>query len=534
MFSTLRQTSGDGDRLLSVEIAPPFDKDRMSMRTACERCRMQKSKCVSGENGCMLCVAKNQKCEYLVVSRPRRRRSSVAGGGSKTRNDNEDEDGDNNIVVNKQSNQARIHKRWSRMQTIRQSSPLSTQPSSPKQQVRATTVSKPSLQDSNNNTTAPDMSLEEAQQLIFSDALFPDPLGQIPAVFPQFETSARDFFSSMPIPAEKMHTGRGITAEALTARGDSSKQNNHTSVYSSSSADSIFEFGVDQMDFLMDESRITATMAPNKSRDNNKVTNESRPITTHSSSPSDSDPVFNPTSIPTSSCGCMMTAVTIYEALQVQLVWGDPIAGPSATSSPKSSSAGSSYSSGPSWSESGSGSAYNSPTPLMTQQTILKRQKTVLMRCDSLTRCGSCWSRPDFVMLIITICDRILTSLEAVERFVCNKNDDDMNTVSSNGNASAVDIQATLTSSRTELESSMSTSSQGLQRGVGAWQIDDEDEQELVISLIKSRVTRLGNLINIAEGTISANGWPWHERLVQALRRRSNKLAISLSFRGFP
>lgn len=42
MFSTLRQTSGDGDRLLSVEIAPPFDKDRMSMRTACERCRVQK------------------------------------------------------------------------------------------------------------------------------------------------------------------------------------------------------------------------------------------------------------------------------------------------------------------------------------------------------------------------------------------------------------------------------------------------------------------------------------------------------------
>ncbi|OBS23242.1 hypothetical protein FPOA_03795 [Fusarium poae] len=483
----------------------------------------------------MLCVAKNQKCEYLVVSRPRRRRPSGAGGGSKSRNDNEDEDGDSNTVASKQSNQARMHKRWSRMQTIRQSSPLSTQPSSPKEQLRATTVSKPSLQDSNNNTTGPDMSLEDAQQLIFNDALFPDPLGSIPAVFPQFEpAAARDFFNSMPIPAEKIHAGRGITAEALTARGDSSKQNNHTSVYSSSSADSIFEFGVDQMDFLMDESRITAAMAPHSARDRNKVTTEARPTTTHSSTPSDSEPVFNPTSIPaTSSCGCMMTAVTIYEALQVQLVWGDPIAGPSTTSSPKSSSAGSSYSSGPSWSDSASGSAYSSPTSLITQQTILKRQKTVLLRCDSLTRCGTCWSRPDFVMLIITICDRILTSLEAVERFVCTKNDDDMNTVSCNGNAAAVDIQATLTSS-SRSDQSLSASSNGLQSGVGAWQIDDEDEQELVISLIKSRVARLGNLINIAEGTISANGWPWHERLVQALRKRSNKLAISLSFRGFP
>lgn len=42
MFSTLRQGFGDGDRLVSVEIVPPFAKDRTSMRTACERCRIQK------------------------------------------------------------------------------------------------------------------------------------------------------------------------------------------------------------------------------------------------------------------------------------------------------------------------------------------------------------------------------------------------------------------------------------------------------------------------------------------------------------
>ncbi|CEF76453.1 hypothetical protein FGSG_08182 [Fusarium graminearum PH-1] len=525
MFSTLRQTSGDGDRLLSVEIAPPFDKDRMSMRTACERCRVQKSKCVSGENGCMLCVAKNQKCEYLVVSRPRRRKSNIAGGGPKSRDDNDDEDGDNTVVnQQKQSNQARMQKRWSRMQTIRQSSPLSGPSSPPTDQVRVS--AKPSIQDDNSNIIGPDLGLEDAHQIIFNGGLFPDSLGQIPALFPHLEPAAiKDFFSNMPIATENTHAGRGVTAEALTARGDSGGLNSHTSVYSTSSADSLFDFGVDQMDFLMDESRITA-IAPRSTSSSNKVARDIRAPATHSSTPSES----NSTSISTSSsCSCMMTAVGIYEALQVELNWGDPIAGPSATSSPKSSSAGSSYSSGPpSWSD--SGSITNHSTTLMTQQTILKRQKTVLLRCDSLTRCSTCWSRPDFVMLIITICDRILTSLEAVERFVCNKKDDDIDRISSNGSTTAVDIQA----ARTELDSSLSTTSQGLQSGVGAWQIDDEDEQEMVISLIKSRVTRLGNLINIAEGTISANGWPWHERLAQALRRRSNKLAISLSFRGFP
>jgi hypothetical protein len=493
----------------------------------------------------MLCVAKNRKCEYLVVSRPRRRTSSVASDGSKSRNDDDDDDDNNNIVVNqhKQSNQARIHKRWSRMQTMRQSSPLSTQSSPPEDQVRVATVSQPSLQDNNNNNnnnnnnsiaTGPDVGLEDAQQLILSGALFPDSLGQIPAVFPQFEPAAAgDFFGNV--------AGVGVTAEALTARGDSSKQNNHTSVYSSPSADSLFEFGFDQMDFLMYESRIPTTVAPSSAHDNNKVTTEARPTTTHSSTPPDSDSTS--TSISTSSsCYCMMTAVSIYEALQGQLVWGDPIAGPSAASSPKSPSAGSSYSSGPPWSGSGSGSGtgsgattYHSTTPLMTQQTILKRQKTILLRCDSLVRCGTCWSRPDFVMLIITMCDRILTSLEAVERFVCSRSDDDINRVSSNGAAAAVDIQAMATSSRAGLDvSSLSRSSQVLQPRVGAWQIDDDDELELVISLIKSRVTRLGNLITMAEGTISANAWPWHERLVQALRRRSNKLVISSSFRGFP
>ncbi|KAH7147699.1 hypothetical protein DER46DRAFT_539920, partial [Fusarium sp. MPI-SDFR-AT-0072] len=556
MFSTLRQTFGDGDRLLSVEIAPPFDKDRTSMRTACERCRAQKSKCVSGENGCMLCVAKNRKCEYLVISRPQRRTSSAASSGSKSRNDDEDEDDDdntNNTVVNqpKQSHQARRHKRWSRAQAMRQTSPLSTHLSSPKDQVSVTTASQPSLQDNNTTTnnnnnnniaTGPDVGLEDAQQL-FLGALFPDSLGQIPVVFPQFEP---DFFGNMagptPTAATKSRPGRGgvgVTAEALTSRRDSSKQSNHTSVYSSSSADSLFEYGIDPMDFLMDESRIPTTVAPSSAHGSNRVTTEARPTTTHSSTPPNSAaPSTYSSSSSSSSCCCMMTAVSIYEAMQAQLVWGDPIAGPSAASSPNSTSAGSSYSSGPSWSgsESRTGTTtYHSTTPLMTQQTILKRQKTILLRCDSLVQCGTCWSRPDFVMLIITMCDRILTSLEAVERFVCSRSDDDVNRISSNGTAAAQDMHAMATPSRAGLEvSSLSQSSQMLQPGVGAWQIDDDDEMELVISLIKSRVTRLGNLITMAEGTISANAWPWHERLVQALRKRSNKLLISLSFRHFP
>ncbi|KAF5597651.1 transcription factor [Fusarium pseudocircinatum] len=549
MFSTLRQTFGDGDRLLSVEIAPPFDKDRTSMRTACERCRAQKSKCVSGENGCMLCVAKNRKCEYLVISRPQRRTSSVTSGGSKSRNgDDEDDDDDrnnnNNTVANqhKQAQQARRHKRRSRAQSMRQSSPLTTHLSSPKDHQRVATAPQPSPQDSNTNSiaTGPDVGLEDAEQQFLS-TLFPDSLGQMPSVFPHFDP---DFFGNMaglkPTATSENqagHSGVGITAEALTTRGDSSKQSNHTSVYSSSSADSLFEYGMDPMDFLMDESRVSTAVAPSGAHNTNRVTTKARPTTIHSSTPPDSVA----TSTASSSCCCMMTAVSIYETMQAQLVWGDPMAGPSTASTPSSTSAGSSYSSGPSWSgsESGSGTGiaattYQSTSPLMTQQTILKRQKMILLRCDSLVQCRNCWSRPDFVMLIMTMCDRILTSLEAVERFVCSRSDDDMNKVASNGAAVALDMQAMATPSRTGLEvPSLSRSSQMLQPGVGTWQIDDDDEMELVISLIKSRATRLGNLITMAEGTISANAWPWHERLVQALRKRSNKLLISLSFRHF-
>ncbi|KAF5685300.1 hypothetical protein FDENT_6294 [Fusarium denticulatum] len=553
MFSTLRQTFGDGDRLLSVEIAPPFDKDRTSMRTACERCRAQK--CVSGENGCMLCVAKNRKCEYLVISRPQRRTSSVASGGSKSRN-GDDEDGDdndsnnnnnnNNTVANqhKQAQQARRHKRRSRAQSMRQSSPLTTHVSSPKDHQRVATAPQPSPQDSNTNSivTGPDVDLDDAEQQFLS-TLFPDTLRQMPPAFPHFEP---DFFGNMasltPTTTSKGqagHTGVDVTAEALTAHGDSSNQSNHMSVYSTSSADSLFEYGIDPMDFLMEESRVSTTVAPSGAHGSNRVTNEARP-TKIRSSPLDSVPTSTSDSS-SSSCCCMMTAVSIYETMQAQLVWGDPIAGPSTTSTPNSTSAGSSYSSGPSWSgsESGTGigtagTAYQSTSPLMTQQTILKRQKLILLRCDSLVQCGTCWSRPDFVMLIMTMCDRILTSLEAVERFVCSRSDDDINKVTSNGAAVALNVQAMATPSRTGLEvPSLPRSSQMLQPGVGAWQIDDDDEMELVTSLIKSRATRLGNLITMAEGTISANAWPWHERLVQALRKRSNKLLISLSFRHF-
>ncbi|KAI0439050.1 hypothetical protein F4803DRAFT_532857 [Xylaria telfairii] len=174
--------------------------------------------------------------------------------------------------------------------------------------------------------------------------------------------------------------------------------------------------------------------------------------------------------------------------------------------------------------------------PLMTQQTILQRQKTMLARFESLLGCGSCWSRPDFVMLMITMCDRILTSLEAVERFVCSRADDTnrVNSISTAAAAAAADFND-MARSRAELDlRPMSREPQVQQPRLGAWQIDDDGELELVISLIKSRVTRLGNLITMAEGTVSANAWLSHERLAQALRSRSNKLLISLSFRGFP
>lgn len=480
----------------------------------------------------MLCVAKNRKCEYAVVSRPRRHASSIASGGSKSRNDN-------NIVVNQheQSNQAGTLKRRSRVQITRQSSPLSTTSSSPEDQGRVEQVSRPSLQDNSIAIPGPNTGVENAQQLFFSGPLFPDFPGQLPAAFLELDPAAGDFFGSvtspMPTAAAKLEAGLGggATAETSTARGDSGKYDDNKSVHTSPSTNSLFEFADNQMDFLMDDSRISTTMASNFH--NNKVTTEAQPAT-HFLPPPDLDATSNSTS---SSCFCMMTAVSIYEALQVQLDWGDPVAGLSPAPSPKSASADSPYSPLSSLSGSGSGTGSGSATchdttPLMTQQTILQRQKTILARFESLLGCGTCWSRPDFVMLMITMCDRILTSLEAVERFVCSRTDD-TNRASSNSPAAA-DVNAMATS-RAELDlPPLSRSPQAQQPRVGAWQIDDDDELELVISLIKSRVTRLGTLIAMAEGTVSANAWLSHERLAQALRRRSNKLLLSLSFRGFP
>lgn len=485
----------------------------------------------------MLCVAKNRKCEYSVVSRPRRHASSIASGGSKSRNDD-------NIVVNqhKQSNQAGILKRRSRVQTTRQSSPLSTSSSFPEDQVRVAPVSQPSLENNSIAIPGPHTRVEDAQQLFFNGTLFPDSPGQVPAAFLELDG---DFFGSVtgptPMAAAKIEAGLGggATAETSTARGERRKHNDNKSVQTSLSANSLYDFHVDQMDFLMDDSRIPTTMAQPPNAHDNKGTNEAQPVT-HFLPP----PALDATSASTSSsCSCMTTAVSIYEALQEQLVWGDPVAGLSPAPSPKSASADSPYSRLSSWSGSGSesgtgsGSATCHTTPLMIQQTILQRQKTMLARFESLLGCGTCWSRPDFVMLMITMCDRILTSLEAVERFVCSRTDD-TNRVGSNSTAAAAAAAGIIatTTSRAELDlPPLARSSQEIQQPrVGAWQIDDDDELELVISLIKSRVTRLGNVIAMAEGTVSANAWLSHERLAQALRRRSNKLLISLSFRGFP
>ncbi|KAK2028412.1 hypothetical protein LX32DRAFT_694039 [Colletotrichum zoysiae] len=117
--------------------------------------------------------------------------------------------------------------------------------------------------------------------------------------------------------------------------------------------------------------------------------------------------------------------------------------------------------------------------------------------------------------------ERILGSLESVERVVRRKHE--------HGGGGGGGTQ-TATADPANPWLAGKTGAPTPPPSAGGWQIDDDDEQRLVVSLLRSRMARLGSTIAMAEGAVSANAWSSHDRMVQALRKRFNSLLFSLAF----
>jgi len=313
----------------------------------------------------------------------------------------------------------------------------------------------------------------------------PGGIGGIPAALAELELEMGDFYGSPASLAPFSIDGHDLGPEADNKDDDNSLPSSLPS-FTSAADQADFLTGSDVSSFSVESIHMTGTPS-------NKDTTMAR-----SSLLSGSGPKLGSR---TTTCPCIITAVSIYEAIQVDLNGGESAAALASEAAANASGPFPSPGSSPSKSStttyrgtfaSSSQNIHEAPKPLSNQMVLLQRQKTALARFEPLLWCAACWSRSEFVMLMITMCERVLASLDKI----------------------VLEQQQQRHSHR------------------GIYPNPEDDELELVISLLKSRMARLGNLLAMTEGAVSANGWPSHGRITQGLRRKFNELLFSLSFCG--
>lgn len=218
-----------------------------------------------------------------------------------------------------------------------------------------------------------------------------------------------------------------------------------------------------------------------------------------------------------SKCSCDYEAVSIYEAIEVNLVW-DP--------------------------RNGSG----------TTDEILQHQKKALARCEALFECRPCSARSGYIMLVIAMCGKMLGSLENMELGILlglgegSEPGPELTTalkvVSPLQVSSQLEKESTLRSGvkrskrgftkeqlgRASSGSSSSSIDENRWRRlkIGRWQLDDDDELHVLQSLLTARMTRLGSLIGMIEGVVDGNCWPAHEGMTRDLRERFTQAMFTI------
>ncbi|KAM7182850.1 hypothetical protein V8F33_013976 [Rhypophila sp. PSN 637] len=116
-------------------------------------------------------------------------------------------------------------------------------------------------------------------------------------------------------------------------------------------------------------------------------------------------------------------------------------------------------------------------------EDILQCQKNVLASCDIFFQCKRCSQKPDYVVLVISMCREMVDGVKALEH---------------------------ITSPEVLRPRDASNKPRLLE--AGGWQLDDDDEMEVIRKLIQIRITKLRKLVLQAEqavndGQHASYGW---------------------------
>ena len=143
---------------------------------------------------------------------------------------------------------------------------------------------------------------------------------------------------------------------------------------------------------------------------------------------------------------------------------------------------------------------------------ILRYQKTVLTSCEAVLNCNLCSLQSEQVLLIISICNKLLASfvqMSAATPLVAQENA----RPSRSGQRSPQQEQQLI-------NGCSSVMSRALNCVISEWNIDDEDKKQVLKALLNSRAARLNVLMNRLGEVAMTNRWLIHRSMIRDLLER--------------
>ena len=141
---------------------------------------------------------------------------------------------------------------------------------------------------------------------------------------------------------------------------------------------------------------------------------------------------------------------------------------------------------------------------------VLQKQKKVIVECIGLLDCQRCSAQPAFVMMLLSMCSKILETLGVIH---CSISLNESHPDQTHWNKRGTEQTGHLASERNSYHQSM--------YGFGSTKkrhLDDEDELLVMRSLIKARVVKLDGLLNMLHRIISSHNWTVHEGRIRQLK----------------
>ena len=154
---------------------------------------------------------------------------------------------------------------------------------------------------------------------------------------------------------------------------------------------------------------------------------------------------------------------------------------------------------------------------LSDSENMLQHQKKLLLECEELLECNECSALPAYIMLIISMCSRLLETLDGMCRDVTGGDSVEAARATNKAGLFAEEHK------KRKNGSDSSDSEEGRRRyGLTARsrKLDDDDERLVLQSLVTARITRLDGLLGSLDQVVSRYSWPAHKGLLRDLQDR--------------